>query len=159
MAKRLHLQSEEEHKECEQLVLKNKNENTACSTNTWVNHFENWRIVQGLPLPLQEIRHEDLDETLLISSDSSSTAKQGATSSTTDMRFPSLYSSPAGTSSHHCSPVSYSFNMSYCLAFYPPQPTPHNQFICVLRLDPSALHWKQYYHNSAVVICIYPHNQ
>ena len=50
--KRLRLQSEEEHKERERLVLKNKNENKACSTNTWVNHFENWRIVQGLPLPL-----------------------------------------------------------------------------------------------------------
>ena len=63
-AKRPRLQSEEERKECERLVLKNKNENTARSTNTWVNRFENWEIVEGLPLPLLEIRHEDLDETL-----------------------------------------------------------------------------------------------
>ena len=63
-AKRPRLQSEEERKECERLVLKNKNENTARSTNTWVNRFENWRIGRGLPLPLLEIRHEDLDETL-----------------------------------------------------------------------------------------------
>ena len=33
-------------------------------TNTWVNRFENWEIAQGLPLPLLEIRHEDLNETL-----------------------------------------------------------------------------------------------
>ena len=45
-------------------MLKNKNENTARSANTWVNRFENWRIARGLPLPLLEIRHEDLDETL-----------------------------------------------------------------------------------------------
>ena len=45
-------------------MVKNKNENTARSTNTWVNRFENWRIERGLPLPLLEIRHEDLDETL-----------------------------------------------------------------------------------------------
>ena len=63
-AKRPRLQSEEERKECERLVLKNKNENTARSTNTWVNRFESWRIARGLPLPLLEIRHEDLDETL-----------------------------------------------------------------------------------------------
>ena len=36
----------------------------ARSTNTCVNRFENWRIARGLPLPLLEIRHEDLDETL-----------------------------------------------------------------------------------------------
>jgi len=64
-AKRPRLQSEEERKECERLVLKNKNENTARSTNTWVNRFENWRVARGLPQPLLEIRHEDLDETLL----------------------------------------------------------------------------------------------
>ena len=45
-------------------MLKNKNENTACSMNTWANGFENWRIARVLPLPLLEIRHEDLDETL-----------------------------------------------------------------------------------------------
>ena len=60
--KRPRLQSEEEHKEWERLVLKNKNENTARSTNTWVNRFENWRVVRGLPLPLLKIRHEDLDK-------------------------------------------------------------------------------------------------
>ena len=64
MSKRPRLQSEEERKECERLVLKNNNENTARSTNTWVNRFENWRIARGLPLPLLKIRHEDLDETL-----------------------------------------------------------------------------------------------
>ena len=63
-AKSPRLQSEEEHKECERLVLKNKNENMAHSTNTWVNRFENWRIGRRLPLPLLEIRHKDLDETL-----------------------------------------------------------------------------------------------
>ena len=63
-AKRPRLQSEEERKECEQLVIKNKNENTARSMNTWVNRFENWRVARGLPRPLLEIRHEDLDETL-----------------------------------------------------------------------------------------------
>jgi len=65
----------------------------------------------------------------LISSDGNSTPKQDAISSTTDVHLPSLYSSPAGTPSHQYSPVPYSYNMSYCPAFYPPQPTPHNQFI------------------------------
>ena len=51
-AKRPCLQLKEEHKECKQLVLKCKNENKACSMNTWVNHFENWRIARGFPLPL-----------------------------------------------------------------------------------------------------------
>ena len=72
---------------------------------------------------LKDCDENDLEDhrrlSTLISSDGNSTPKQDAISSTTDVHLPSPYSSPAGTPSHHYSPVSYSYNMSYCPAFYP----------------------------------------
>jgi len=72
---------------------------------------------------LRDYDENDLEDhrrlSTIISSDGSSTsAQQGAITSTT-----------ADTPLHHYSPVSYSYNMSYCPAFYPPPPTPHNQFM------------------------------
>ena len=82
---------------------------------------------------LRDYDENDLEDhrrlSTFISGDGSSTPKQDAIASITDVHLPSLYSSPAGTSSHHYSPVSYFYNMSYCPAFYPPEPTPHNQFM------------------------------
>ncbi len=50
--------------ELQRLKDKNKNLNTARTTSTWVNRFEEWRVARGYPHPLEKIEKKDLDGVL-----------------------------------------------------------------------------------------------